>query len=119
MSHPGTFLRLCALLKIRQTATDTVHVTFQLKQLQMQLTEIEQTGAWGQGEGAVCFCNYTELYADTYVYITGNTQNNGAFQVSSELQQCMGIEGTITGIGLELLQQFIDPGKKGTKYIIF
>lgn len=27
-------------------------------------------------------CNHTELYAETFVYITGNTQNNGAFHLS-------------------------------------
>lgn len=44
-------------------------------ELKRQVTQVEQTGAWGS-----CFL-LLQIYR-TFVYITGNTKNNGAFHLS-------------------------------------
>lgn len=58
-----------------------------------------------------------QFHADMFGYKTGNTLNNCTFHYFKcliELQECTGLERTITGTGLE----FIVPGKEGSKICI-
>lgn len=101
LSHPATFFRsFCSYINNRH---NNCHC-------KLYISVEKATNHLGG-------CLLRQFHADMFGYKTGNTLNNCTFHYFKcliELQECTGLERTITGTGLE----FIVPGKEGSKICI-